>query len=75
MPSAAAEVDLEDLIAALDHLAKVNERCARVVELRYFAGLTIAEVAEVLGVGTTIVERDWAKARAHLAVRLEDAAG
>jgi RNA polymerase sigma factor (TIGR02999 family) len=67
------DLDLVDLDAALEALAKVKERYARIVELRYFAGLTIAEVAEVLGVSTTIVEREWAKARAWLALKLESA--
>lgn len=69
------DLDLVDLDAALDGLAKVKERYARVVELRYFAGLSISEVAAVLGVSTTIVDREWAKARAWLAVQLEGLRG
>jgi RNA polymerase sigma factor (TIGR02999 family) len=65
------DLDLVDLDEALDGLAQVKQRYARVVELRYFAGLTIPEVAEVLGVSPTIVDREWAKARAWLAVKLE----
>jgi hypothetical protein len=71
--TAPRDLDLVDLDAALEALAQVKERYARIVELRYFAGLTIAEVAEVLGVSTTIVDREWAKARAWLAPKLEAA--
>lgn len=43
---------------------------ARTAELRYFAGLTVPEVAQVIGVSTTMIEREWGKARAWLALRL-----
>lgn len=55
---------------ALDDLARVDERLARVVEMRYFAGLTEAEIAESLGVTERTVRRDWEKARMLLAVAL-----
>ena len=64
-------IDLLDLDAALEELGRVKERYARIVEMRYFAGLTIAEVAAVLGVSATLVDREWAKARAWLALKLE----
>ena len=48
---------------ALDAMADTDPRLARVVELRYFAGMTFPEVAEVMGVTERTVERDWAKAR------------
>ena len=51
---------------ALDRLASRNERQARVVECRYFAGLTIDETAEALGVSPTTVKDDWRLARAWL---------
>ena len=73
--TAPLDLDLVDLDAALEGLAKVKERYARVVELRFFAGLSIPEVAAVLGVSTTIIDREWAKARAWLAVKLEAADG
>jgi RNA polymerase sigma factor (TIGR02999 family) len=47
---------------ALDGLAAIDERLARVVEYRFFGGLTHAEIAAVLGVTVRTVERDWAKA-------------
>jgi RNA polymerase sigma factor (TIGR02999 family) len=57
---------LLDLDAALDGLHKRDPHLARLVELRYFGGLTIKETAEVLGVSDATVERDWAIARAWL---------
>jgi len=64
-------LDLLALDDALKRLHDLHERQARVVELRFFAGLTIAQAAEVLGVGTTTVEDDWAVARAWLGRELE----
>jgi len=58
--------ELVSLDAALTRLGQVDERKARVVELRFFAGLSIAEAAEVVGVSHTTVEKDWAFARAWL---------
>lgn len=68
---AAAVVDPIELEDTLDELARFNERYARVVELRYLAGLTIDEAATVLGVSRRTVELDWRAARAWLRVRLE----
>jgi RNA polymerase sigma-70 factor, ECF subfamily len=66
-PAAAAlEVDVIMLDAALDRLAAVDEQVARVVELRYFGGLSIEEAAEVLGVSEATVKRDWRMAKAWL---------
>jgi RNA polymerase sigma-70 factor (ECF subfamily) len=59
-------VDLLDLDEALDQLRTVDERWARIVELRYFGGLTGDEVASVLGLSRKTVVRDWALARAWL---------
>ena len=60
------EVDIIALDEALQRLAEFDARKARVVELRYFAGMTIAETARTLDVGTTTVEDDWAFARSWL---------
>jgi RNA polymerase sigma factor (TIGR02999 family) len=60
------QVGFEDLDRALLDLARLSERQARVVELRYFGGLTIEETAEVLAVSPITVKRDWAMARAWL---------
>jgi RNA polymerase sigma-70 factor (ECF subfamily) len=59
-------VDLLALDDALNELAKLNPRQSRIVELKFFGGLSITEVAEVLGVSTATVERDWTVARACL---------
>ncbi len=62
----AGSVDLLDLDQALNRLAALDGRRARLVELRFFAGLTLEETARVLGVGPATVVRDWRLARAWL---------
>lgn len=60
---------LEDVLAvdrALEDLAKLEERQSRLVELRFFGGLTVEETAEVLEVSPATVKREWASARAWL---------
>ena len=59
-------VDVIALDAALERLAALEPRLARMVELRYFAGLSVEETAEGLGVTDRTVKRDWRKARALL---------
>jgi RNA polymerase sigma factor (TIGR02999 family) len=59
-------VDLLGLHEALCRLSVTDPRKARVVELRFFGGLTVEEVAEVLGINARSVERDWQYARAWL---------
>jgi RNA polymerase sigma factor (TIGR02999 family) len=56
---------------ALDELAQLDARLAQVVEMRYFGGLTEAEMASALGVTDRTVRRDWEKARAFLVVALQ----
>lgn len=63
-------LDLLALDEALERLAAVDERAARVVELRFFGGLELALVAEVLDVSLPTVKRDWRFARAWLAREL-----
>lgn len=58
--------DLVELDEALQSLAKLNERQSKVVELRFFGGLSVEETAEVLKVSSGTVERDWSLARAWL---------
>lgn len=58
---------------ALTRLAELNERQSKVVEYRFFAGLTQEEIAEVLGVSVPTVRRDWRLARAWLARELDAA--
>jgi RNA polymerase sigma factor (TIGR02999 family) len=55
-----------ELDEALEKLAKLEPRQVRVVELRYFAGLTVDEIAGVLQVSPKTVKRDWTVARAWL---------
>ncbi len=59
-------VDLVALDEALTRLAKFDERQARIVELRYFSGLSIEETAEVLGISPATVKSDWNVAKAWL---------
>jgi len=61
-----AAVDFLDLHAALERLERLDERQARLVELRVFGGLTIEEAAEVLDVSPATVKRDWNVARLWL---------
>ena len=64
---------LLDLNAALEQLAEVDEREAKVVTLRFFGGLTVEQVAEVIGVSKRTVENDWRHAQAWLRLRLSEA--
>ncbi|MCA1624552.1 MAG: sigma-70 family RNA polymerase sigma factor [Acidobacteria bacterium] len=59
-------LDLVALDKALNKLAQFDERQAKVVELRYFSGLSIDETAEVLGVSNVTIRRDWTMAKAWL---------
>lgn len=68
----AAGWDAGDLNEALDRLEKVDERAARVIELRFFAGLTDEETAAALEISRATVRRDWDYARAWLWAELTD---
>jgi len=78
-PDAAATPGLDmDMLAldfALSQLAALDERKARVVELRFFGGLTCAEAATELGVSPKTAEADWYFARAWLCERLSESGG
>ncbi len=63
---AQADVDLIALDASLDRLAEMDPKRARLVELKYFAGLPVREIAKVLGVSSATVHREWAIARTWL---------
>jgi RNA polymerase sigma factor (TIGR02999 family) len=65
--------ELLALDEALGRLAAFDARKCRVVELRYFGGLSVEETAEVLGVSAVTVERDWKAAKAWLAREIRDA--
>jgi RNA polymerase sigma factor (TIGR02999 family) len=56
---------------ALEELAQIESRLAQVVEMRYFGGLSNAEIAQALGVGLRTVERDWERARLYLHTTLK----
>lgn len=61
-----SEVDLLALNEALEQLSEMDPQQGRIVELKFFGGLSIEETAEVLGIGHATVERDWKMARAWL---------
>lgn len=60
------EIELIELDEALQRLAKMDLKQARIVELKFFGGLTIEETADVLGISPTTVKRDWKLARVWL---------
>ena len=60
------DVDVIDLHEALTNLAEIDERKSRIVELRYFAGLSVEETAQVLGISAITVKREWLKAKSWL---------
>jgi RNA polymerase sigma factor (TIGR02999 family) len=69
-PSESRDVDLLALDDALKRLATLDPQQERIVELRYFGGLTLDETAEVIGISTATVKREWAIARAWLRAEL-----
>ncbi len=74
-PSVQDRIDVLALDEALAKLARLSDRQARIVEYRFFSGMTIPEVAEVLDLSTTTVEDDWRMARAWLAAQLAEGEG
>jgi RNA polymerase sigma-70 factor (ECF subfamily) len=67
---AASPLDVLELDDALRRLALADPRCAQVVELKFFTGLEVEEIAEVLEISTATVKRDWRFARTWLAQEL-----
>jgi RNA polymerase sigma factor (TIGR02999 family) len=67
----AIEIDLLDLHECLTHLAALDPLQSQIVELRFFAGLTVDEVAKVIGSSKATVEREWRAARAWLGAELQ----
>ena len=59
-------VDVEALDGAMRELQQIDERCHQIVELRYFAGLSVEQVAELLELSPATIKREWQKARAFL---------
>jgi RNA polymerase sigma factor (TIGR02999 family) len=71
LASAGPDLDLLALNDALDKLEKKDRRMAQVVKLRFFAGLTIDEAADALGIAASTADSDWAYARSWLRVEME----
>lgn len=67
----ARDVDPNPLDDALNQLAEVKERQARIVEMRFFAGLNSEEIGSVLGIPASTVQREWRMARAWLQRELD----
>jgi RNA polymerase sigma factor (TIGR02999 family) len=72
-PSGRPDVELIALEQALEQLAELDPRKAQVVELKFFGGLTVREIAEVLQISDATVEREWTFARAWLYKAIEGA--
>ena len=70
--SARSAADVLAVHEAIQDLGKLDPRQARIVELRFFGGLSVAEVAEVLGLSRRTVEAEWTMIRAWLRRRLSD---
>ena len=65
-PAVAGAMDLVELDEALIHLTAIDHQQGRIVELRFFGGLTVEETAEVLGISPATVHREWRMAKAWL---------
>jgi RNA polymerase sigma-70 factor, ECF subfamily len=73
LPGAATLPDARDILAldqALDNLSRISERQARLVEGRFFGGLEVSELADLLQVSEATITREWRSARAWLAVEI-----
>lgn len=66
LPGEQDDVDVLRIHEALDELAEIDARLARLVEMRYFAGMSEVEAAEALGISRRTAQRDWEKARLFL---------
>ena len=66
IPVKERDLDVVALDEALTRLAEIDEQQSRVVELRFFSGLTVEETAEVMGISPATVKRDWSMAKAWL---------
>ena len=60
------DLDVVALDEALQRLAEIDEQQSKVVELRFFSGLSVEETAEVMGISKSTVKRDWSMAKAWL---------
>jgi RNA polymerase sigma factor (TIGR02999 family) len=75
VPLLPRDISLLDLDAALDRLAALDARKSRIAEMRFFGGLSLEEMADVLQVSARTTERDWQAARAWLFKALSDRPG
>jgi len=66
IPVKERDLDVVSLDEALTRLAEIDEQQSKVVELRFFSGLTVEETAEVMGISPATVKRDWSMAKAWL---------
>ena len=64
------QIDVLALHEALEKLANIDERKHRIIELRFFAGLTVDEIAQAMGLSKTTIESEWRAARAWLNMTL-----
>jgi RNA polymerase sigma factor (TIGR02999 family) len=71
-PASNGDVDLLALDAALNKLARLDEQQSRIIEMRYFAGLSIEDTAQFLAVSPATVKRSWNSARAWLLREMSD---
>jgi RNA polymerase sigma-70 factor, ECF subfamily len=71
-PNSSRDIDVLSLDDALQRLAALDPQQERIVELRYFGGLTLDETAEVIGISPSTVKREWTIARAWLRAQLSD---
>jgi len=69
-PNQSPDIDLMALTQALERLESLDERQARIVTLRFLAGMSVPEVAEALAISTATVEREWRVAKAWLSATL-----
>ena len=67
--------ELTRISDALDELAHIDDRLARIVDLKFFCGFSFAEIGGMLGLSERTVQRDWEKARIYLHQRLQDEGG
>ena len=70
-PSSDVDVDLEALDAALTELERVDLRQSRIVEMRFFGGMTVEDTAEVLGLSERTVQLEWRMAKARMKTYLD----
>jgi RNA polymerase sigma factor (TIGR02999 family) len=66
MEGVADTIDVEQVNTAMEDLAKLDPSLARLIEMRFFGGMTSPEIAEALGISERTVQREWTKARALL---------